>query len=183
MKSFAFYLLHALLLVALIGCGKDNESGKGNYTYQSGVNGYGYNAINSPYNYMGQSVNEIINHNPCITGFNQQYRTTIQLPLTGFPTVIAPNEIYAGVTSLGDVALLVGQGAGQPPLFVAYVCQRNGYSTGQGQLLDIALGSYSQCLFKPLTRATMVIPGAVEPLYFRWLDGGTSQRTKFPFCR
>ena len=179
----AIHFLNLLLLVALASCGKDNESGKNKYPYYSGQNGYGYGAINSGYSYQGQSVNSIIASNPCMTGFNQQYRTTIQLPLTGFPSVLAPGEIYAGVTSFGDVAILYGQAAGQPPLFVAYVCQRNGYGSGQGQLLDIALGSYTQCLFKPLTRATMIIPGAMEPLYFRWLDGGSSSGQRFPFCR
>lgn len=179
MKSLSRYLSFALILATLASCGKDNESGKGNYSYQSGLNGYGYNTITGTnYNYNGQNLVNIINQNPCTTG--TQYRTTIQFPLTGFNSYLTAGEIYAGVTSYGDVAAVIGQN-NNAPLFVAYVCQR-GYTSGQGQLMDLALGSYSKCAFKQLTRATMYIPGSQVPLYFRMLEGGSSQGQKFSFC-
>jgi hypothetical protein len=198
MKSLSYYLMSLALLSLLAACGKDNESGKKSNQYPHS-NGYNYpnyqnpyqnpyannpqypNTVNSPYMYGNVSVNEVINRNPCMTGGG---RLQAQFPLMGFPTVIPANDIYVGVTSVGDVALIVGQGGGVPPLFVTYLCQRGYTQQGQGMLTDLAFGSYSRCNFKPITRATMTIPGSPTPLYFRWLDGGNSMRQPFgpPVC-
>lgn len=184
MKSLRLGLAHFLILAALVSCGKDNESGKssGQYTNPYYLNQYG--TISSPYSYGNISVNQIINSNPCVTsGYPNQARVQVQQPVS-LQNVIPTGDIYAGVTSSGDVGLLVGQGSSQA-LFVAYLCQR-GYSYNNGtvpQIVDLAYGSYSQCAFKPITRATLILPGAPSPLYFRWLDGGSSAGQKFPFCR
>jgi hypothetical protein len=182
MKSLSFYLMSLALLALLAACGKNNESGKkSSYSYGNPYFGGQYGTINSPYSYGNVSVNEVINRHPCTTnGAPSQARIQAQFPLTGFPTVIPQNDIYVGVTSSGDVALLVGQGASGPPLFVTYMCQRMYTANGQGQLSDLAFGSYSRCNFKPITRATMYLPGSPTPLYFRWLDGGSSMRQPFP---
>ncbi len=185
MKSIGLGLLHLTLLTMLIACGKENESGKKDswnynnpYTSPYGVN---YTNINSPYSYGNLKVADVMNQNPCrsSTGqFNNQ-RIQIQIPLTQFPTVIPAGDIYVGVTSYGDVAVLAGQATGQPPLFVGYMCQRSFAPNGQGQLLGVKIGSYSRCSFKPITAATVMFPGGATA-EFRWMDGGSSQGTRFP---
>jgi hypothetical protein len=201
MKSLA-NILTLTALIALGGCGKDNESGKSNNPYSnpyySGLQLPQIGTVNSPYSYGGISLNQIQLENPCISGYPGfpgtgvnnfvGQRIVAQQVLTGYPTVIPPGDVYVGVTSYGDVAALVGQAAGQPPIFVAYLCPRSFAPNGQGQIMSITTGSYSQCLFKPLTSATMLFPGGAVA-NFRWLDGGTSvgvmQNTlrKFSFCR
>jgi hypothetical protein len=196
MKSLSLSLLQISLLLALFSCGKNNESGKKNTNWDF-QNPYGgqYPAvgnINSPYSYGGMSVNQAVQQNPCQSGWggmtgytNQQYagqRVPIQIPLTNFPTVISPGDIYVGVTSFGDVAVVVGQNVNQPPLFIGYMCPRSFAPTGQGQLMSVTIGSYSNCLFKPITAATIIFPGGAEAR-FRWMDGGSSMGQKFSFCR
>lgn len=182
MKSFMFYLLTLALLAS---CGKNNESGKSNPSCT--VAGYctsNYGTINSNYSYGGISVNQVIQSNPCTTaGMPTQNRVQIQVPVP-LQTIMPTGDMYVGVTSSGDVGILVGQGSASA-LFVGYVCQRgNMYTqTAQPQIADLAFGSYSQCSFKPITRATIMVPGMYTPLYFRWLDGGSSLGQKFPFCR
>jgi hypothetical protein len=195
MKSLGLGLLHLTLLTALFSCGKNNQSGKSgnnwgyNNPYTSGYSPIGN--VNSPYSYGGMSVNQVMQQNPCqsgyggMPGYNQPYagqRMPIQVPLTNFPTVVPPGDIYVGVTSFGDVAVLAGQAAGQPPLFVGYMCPRSFSPSGQGQLMGVKIGSYSNCLFKPMTAATVVFPGG-GTAEFRWMDGGSSMRQKFSFCR
>lgn len=195
MKSLGLGLLHLTLLTALFACGKNNESGKKSSWGYTNPYTSGYapiTNINSPYSYGGMSVNQVMQQNPCRSGFNgfpgytnQTYagqRIPIQVPLTNFPTVIPPNDVYVGVTSFGDVAVLVGQAVNQPPLFVGYMCPRSFSPSGQGQLMGIKIGSYSNCLFKPITASTVVFPGG-GTAEFRWLDGGNSMGTKFSFCR
>jgi hypothetical protein len=195
MKSLGLGLFHLTLLTILFACGKNNESGKNGSAWNYGNpytnGGYPYQAINSPYSYQGMSVNQVLQQNPCVGGFggmmgyNQPYsgqRIPIQIPLTSFPTVIPPGDMYVGVTSFGDVAVLVGQAVNQPPLFVGYMCPRSFSPSGQGQLMGVKIGSYSNCLFKPITASTMVFPGGATA-EFRWLDGGSSMRSKFNFCR
>lgn len=182
--------------MALVSCGRNNESGRRSNSWDFGnpyVNGQlPFTGINSPYAFNGTSVNQVIQQNPCINQFGgvpgfsgQPYngqRIPLQIPMLNFPTVIAPNDVYVGVTSFGDVAVLAGQGANQPPLFVAYMCPRSFSPSGQGQLLGVKIGSYTNCLFKPITAATMILPGG-GTAEFRWLDGGSSMRTPFSFCR
>jgi hypothetical protein len=197
MKSLGLGLLHLTLLLTLFACGKDNESGKKSaWSYNNPYSSqYGYAPvanINSPYSYSGMTVNQVMQQNPCRSGYGgmqgyagQSYagqRIPIQVPMTQFPTVIPPNDIYVGVTSFGDVAVVVGQAAGQPPLFVGYMCPRSFAPSGQGQLMGVKIGSYSNCLFKPITASSVVFPGG-GTAEFRWLDGGSSQQQKFSFCR
>ena len=179
MKSLGLGLLHLALLTMLLACGKENKSGKTNswdysnpYVANPNLN---YAPINSPYTYGQIPVNNVITQNACrgYGGFHQN-RIQIQIPLTNFPTVIPAGDVYVGVTSYGDVAVLAGQATGQPPIFVGYMCQRSFAPTGQGQLMGIKIGSYSKCSFKPITAATMVFPGGATA-EFRWMDGGSSQ--------
>lgn len=181
MKSFMFYLLSLALLAS---CGKNNESGKSNNRYNNPYYSNQYGTINSTYSYGGVSVNQVIQANPCISnGVQTQARVQVQIPVP-LQTIMPTGDMYVGVTSSGDVGLLVGQGSASA-IFVGYICQRGVMynQATQPQITDLAFGSYSQCSFKPITRATVMLPGAYVPLYFRWLDGGSSLGAKFPFCR
>ncbi len=202
MKSLVKTITLTAVLALVASCGKENESGKSNNPYSnpyySGVTLPQIGTINSPYSYGGIRLNQVQLENPCVTGYPGYpgmgvgnyvgQRVAVQQVLTGYPTVIPSGDVYVGVTSYGDVAALVGQGVNQPPLFVAYLCPRSFAPNGQGQITSITTGSYSQCLFKPMTSATMLFPGG-GVANFRWLDGGSSvgvmQGTfrKFTFCR
>jgi hypothetical protein len=179
MKSLGFYLTHLMLLAALAACGGNNESGK-NSTYSSS-NPYGYypgtytNVTATGIGYGNYSLDSVLAQTPCITTGSTAQRMQIQLPLTNFPSVIPAGDLYVGVTTAGDVSILLGQGT-NAPLFIAYLCPRS-YTSTTGQLLDIATGTTTRCNFKPLVRATMVLPGYSTPLYFRYLDGGRMNPT------
>lgn len=188
MKSLSGLILCSLLVLLLVACGKDNKTGKSSnqwdYSNPYGT-GYAPNSVanvNSPYSFGGVPVNTVMQQNPCLGGGGPMQRLVIQVPLTNFPTVIAPNDIYVGVTSYGDVAALVGTAPGQPPLFVGYMCPRAFSPQGQGQLMGIKIGAYTQCVFKSITAATVLFPGGATA-EFRMLDFGSSQGQKFSFCR
>lgn len=193
MKMLSKGMIYLTLLTVLMACGKKNESGKTDQYNYANPYGTGVININSPYaSQTGITVNQVMQENACRSGFggytniNQQQpysgqRIPIQIPLTNFPSVISPNELYVGVTSYGDVGVLVGQGAGSPPLFVGYMCPRSFTPNGQGQLLGVKIGSYSKCLVKPITAATVIFPGGATA-DFRWPDGGSSMGQRFSFC-
>lgn len=178
------WLIYPLLLTTLVSCGKDNKTGKDNWALSNPYTaGTSYHPIHSPYQYGNTSVNQVMQENPCTSsGQPSNNRIQIQIPLSNFPTVIPANDMYVGVTSYGDVAVMVGQGGSQPPLFVGYMCPRSFTSNGQGYLAGITIGSYSNCLFKPITKATIQFPGGASA-DFRMLDYGSSMRQKFSFCR
>lgn len=196
------------LLSLLASCGKDNKTGKsGTAINPLGIPPYdpvtgipiGFNpisgtgGINSPYSFGGGTLNQVMMENPCISGYGgyqmptgsgayAAQRIETQIPLTNFPTVIAPNDVYVGVTSYGDVAALVGTSPGQPPLFVGYMCPRSFTTSGQGQLLNVTPGVSTQCIFKPIVKAAVVFPGGASA-DFRMLDYGSSMKQKFSVCR
>lgn len=184
--KFLNALILAGLILALGGCGKDNRSGTSG---SSGAGSWGYtnpylsglSNINSAYTSNGISVNQVLSESPCISGngaySNQRYQ--IQIQLTSFPTVIAPNDLYVGVTSYGDVGVIAGTGGA--PVFIGYICPRS-FTNGQGQLLGVQLGSYTQCLIKPIVAATVAFPGGGSA-DFRMMDYGSSYGRKFSFCR
>jgi hypothetical protein len=181
MKLLGNGLLHLALLALLVACGKDNKSGTNSYANPYYGNAYG--TINSPYHYGNVSVNQIIQQNPCVTGgVPTQARVQVQMPVN-MGTIVPTNDIYVGVTSSGDVGLIVGKGSVQA-LFVAYICQRGvTYQNATPQLMaPISIGPYTKCPIKPITAASIYIPGGVAPLNFRWLEGGSSLGQKFTFC-
>lgn len=179
MKPSLKFAVGLSLLTILAGCGKDNKSGKRNINDPWSWSGMSQYTAGMHTPVFGQhSVSQVINENPCMSGF--QARTQVQIPLTNFPTVIPANDVYVGVTSFGDVAAIVGTASGSPT-FIGYICMRT-QASGQGQLRGISLGSYSNCAFKPLLAADMIFAdGAIAK--FRWMDGGTSRGTKFTLCR
>lgn len=208
MKSLGLCLLNIALLAMLVACGKENESGKsssyscganGNYncyTGYPGTNG-GYN-WNNPYNqgYNGGGVNiPSTNLPPVVYNLVQNYRCSstgastripISIPLTNTPFVVSSGDYHVGVTSFGDVAMIVGQATGQPPLFVGFMCPRSFTSSGQGQLANIGFGSASaRCPgIKQLTRATVVFPGG-GTAEFREITFGAylSGQPFTPYCQ
>ncbi|HXH75846.1 MAG TPA: MGMT family protein [Bacteriovoracaceae bacterium] len=192
MKSLGNWLMYPVLLSMLAACGKANESGKSPINFP--INGNPISIGNTPYNYQGVNLEQVLIQNPCIngyggmTGMNQPYtnqRTpAIEISLTGFKTQIPPGDIYVGVTSYGDVAAVVGRAVGQPPVFIGYLCPRSFTQQGTGQLMGVEVGANTpRCLFKPITKATVVFPGGATA-EFRWLDGGNSQKQPFapPVC-
>lgn len=181
MKSLGLCLLNVALLAMLVACGKDNESGKNSYSNPYYSNQYG--TISSPYSYGGYSINDVINQNPCITTGTGATQNRVQLQMTiNLRTVLASNDLYVGVTSSGDVAVLTGQNSTQAVL-TAYICQRGvTYSNGQPQLSGLTYGAAATCLLKPLI-ATLLVPGAYTPLYFRQLEGLSSVGQKFSMCQ
>lgn len=182
-RSLSLFIF-IILPFMFFSCGKNNQSGQDSWQYPNPNTINPITNINSPYSFNNVSINQVLTENPCISSQNNvgAQRIPLQIPLTNFSSVIAPNDIFLGVTSYGDVAVLVGQATNTPPLFVAYLCPRSFSPTGQGQLLGVKIGSYSQCLFKPITAASVVFPGG-SSAEFRWADGGSSARQKFSFCR
>lgn len=186
MKSLGLCLLNVALLAMLVACGKDNESGKKSSTWDY-TNPYtqGYNGVPITVG-SGQApavVYNIINSYPCANNVVQ--RIPIQVPLTNSPFVVSPGDVHVGVTSYGDVAMIVGTATGQPPMFVGYMCPRSFAPTGQGQLYDVAIGTASaRCSVKQITRATVVFPGGAVAA-FRELTFGryTTGQPFTPYCR
>lgn len=196
MKSIGLYLLNLSLLALLVACGKDNESGKkSSYNYNNplcqpgyGCQGNYYNsgqigAINSPIAFANQAQAE----NPCAAGtYYSNQRIAIQTTISGLPGVLAPNDVYLGVTSYGDVAVIVGTGSTSATLY-AYVCPR--FSTsGQGQITPPTVGAMSQsCQVKPITAMTMMFPDGQRAAFrdpaFGIINPMTGQKVgKFSFC-
>lgn len=190
MKSLPQLLILAGLM-ALTGCGKNNESGRSNTNrtcVQYGMNGscsaYMSN-INSNYSANGVSLNTVQAENPCILG-NGFYgggnlaRTQVSVPVN-IGTVVARGDMYVGVTSFGDVAAIVGNGTSNP-LFVAYLCPRG--TSGQGQLYpQITIGAYTQCAVKYITSANMVFPDGSQANFRALSPGGSSAGRRFSFCQ
>lgn len=194
----------------LVACGKDNKSGRSGVNTQWGIDGLGigtYGQVGAVSNTFAAAA---LAENPCKMGafdnstqvinpsyypYQQQQaysgqRFGVQFPIN--KPAMPVGDFYLGVTSYGDVALIVGQGPSAQPLFVGYICPRNGLAGSQGQVMPTIVtataGTYCSGSVKPITEATMVLPGNI-PLAFRWADGGVipnlnipQQRVKFSFC-
>lgn len=168
-----------LILFALVGCGKDNKSGKNN-------NGaYGFNALGtvgqyggSSIGYNGFSVNQVINENPCIGGYGNtaRIRVTTQAPVN---TVIAQGDIYVGVTSFGDVAAIGGTPQGA--VFEAYLCPRSLMSQATSAPTGVSLFPYTNCGFKQMNASLRLGDGSIAN--FRMMDYGNSAGARFSYCR
>lgn len=168
-----------LFCLVLGACGKDNKSGKNRNGYygfnQLGYNG-GYNGTSIGYN--GFSLAQVVNENPCINGAPPQARMagTIQAPVN---TVIAPGDVYVGVTSFGDVAAIGGTPQG--PVMQYYICPRQMQAPPQGVPFNISLFPYTNCGFKQMNASLRLADGSVAN--FRMMDYGNSAGAKFSYCR
>lgn len=195
MKTGKLIIFISLVAVLASGCGRNNQSGGGS---PAGVGawpfsnplGSGIGQINSPFNFNGVSVNQVMAENPCISGFGGfngpgvsgpygGQRFQMQIPLPNFPTVISPNDIYVGITSYGDVGVIAG---GPSPVFIGYMCPRSFTQTQGGQFQGVQLGSYTQCMIKPIVAASVAFPGGGSA-DFRMMDYGSSVGRSFSFCR
>lgn len=141
----------------------------------------------------GINVNQVIQENHCIlnTGFapqpganmqRQVMQTRVQVSTgNGMPTIVTSGDIYVGVTSMGDVAAVVGDGTANP-LFVGYLCPRP--ISGQGMLLpQILVGDSTVCAFKYITAANIRFPDGTQANFRALSPGGSSSRQKFSFCQ
>lgn len=177
-------LLPLLTLTLIVACGKDNKSGKkDSWTYTDPFLG---NVSSVPGN-----VNTLLSSVTCYgsgytnTNVSYQGRQQMQLPLTGFPTVVPAGDIYVGITSYGDIGVIRGNGSAAPT-FIAYLCPRN-FTTYQGSIIsNVSIGSYTNCSFKPITATSLVFPGNLGSADFRMLDFGAytgTGFTKLSVCR
>lgn len=161
------HLLLSLLTLTLLGaCGKENKSGKSEWNYP-------HPSLDSlTQGNVPGNIASLLTTVPCSDG--SRSRQQMQLPMTGFSTVIPVSETYVGITSFGDVGVIYGQGS-SAPTFIAYLCSRN-FTNYQGSTLsNVRLGSYSNCSFKPIPSATLTFPsamGGAATADFRMLDYG-----------
>lgn len=186
MKWFPILLILSALL-AITSCGKENESGKSSQngictSYLNGVcNGYASN-----YN-VGVSgdinLNNVIGQIPCEMSQYGYNVTRTQLPPVQVITATrtTPGQSYLGITSLGDIAIIAGNGSTNTQM-VMFVCSGAGsYPVGQaGGIVQALLGEYTTmgCPIKTITAANYGASSFRSPIFGR----GTSGQ-KFSFCQ
>ncbi len=169
-----------LVLFALVtACGKDNKSGKKNNGY------YGFNQLGtvsqfggSSIAYNGFSVQQVVLENRCINGAPDQYRqrVTVQAPVQ---SVISNGDIWVGVTSFGDVAVVGGTAQG--PIMEMYLCPRSQMTGGTAQPSLVTLLPYTSCRIKQMNASVRLTDGSVAN--FRAMDFGSSAGVPFSYCR
>ena len=172
-------LLPLLALTLLASCGNDNKSGKSSWTYTDQYLG-GISAVPS---YGGQSVTTLLNAIPCwasASGSTSSYygRQQMQQQLTGFTSVIASGDMYVGITSYGDVGVLLGQG-NNAPVFIAYLCPRTFTNFQSSTISNVRTATTTNCKFKPLVSASLVFPNNTGSADFRMLDYGYYNGSSF----
>lgn len=169
-----------LILFALVtACGKDNKSGKKNNGF------YGFNQLGSNGQYVGTriayngfSVQQVVLENPCANGAPQQYRQRVTLPAQ-VRSVISNGDIWVGVTSFGDVAVVGGTTQG--PILEAYICPRSQIATGAAQAGLVTLLPYTSCRIKQMNVSVGLSDGSVAN--FRAMDFPGSTGQVFSYCR
>lgn len=169
-----------LVLFALVtACGKDNKSGKGNNGY------YGFNQLGTvgqfggtSIAYNGFAVQQVVLENRCANGAPDQYRQliTVQPPVQ---SVISNGDIWVGVTSFGDVAVVGGTTQG--PIMEMYICPRTSVSTGGAQPSVVTLLPYTSCRIKQMNASVRLSDGSIAN--FRAMDFGSSAGQPFSYCR
>lgn len=188
MKVLSKLPLTILMVALLAACGNDNKSGRNtnaNPWAANGVCASSYNCnldqLNLDYRYNGVSIERVVQENLCVIGSTQrmQWQTTVQSQ-----TVIQRNDVFVGVTSYGDVGMIIGNGT-NTATFRAYFCVRQGQpmqvipSPATGHMVGIGIST--ACRFKPLFSLTVSFSdGSIAA--FRQLDGGTSANGKFSIC-
>ena len=152
---------------------------------------YGGN-VNGGYTMNGVSLNQVQQENPCISADGNsdqanmqrqviQTRVQVQTNPNVPPTIVPRGDVYVGVTSMGDVAAVIGDGT-MNPTFVAYLCPRP--NSGQGTLFpQILVGAATVCSFKYITAANIVFPNGNQANFRALSPGGSSARQKFSFCQ
>ena len=157
-------LLSSILIFAMavsVGCGKKNESGKGNanpYYSQFGLTpGYPAGVGNIPGSVSNPYAQQIFQYLPCLNG---QQRIGVGI---GLNMSVAVNATYVGITSEGDIAIVSSSG-GQQAILSAYVCMRQEFGNGQlaqpqvaGQRAAVGR-SLAGCLVDEVSAATLQLP-------------------------
>ena len=142
------------------------------------------NNINSNYSMNGVSLNQVQQENPCISadGNADQANMQRQVIQTRIQVQTIPRgDIHVGVTSMGDVAAVIGDGTTNPML-VVYLCPRPG--SGPGILNpQILVGATTNCAFKYITAANVLFPDGSQANFRALSPGGSSNRQKFSFCQ
>ena len=156
MKGFSTLLILSAVL-ALTGCGKENESGKSGNSgvcLQYGVNGQCSNYSSYTAGYSGTvNLSGIVSQIPCYGsnygGVVNRSQVTIPVQTT---TLASAGQSYLGVTSLGDIIIVQGTGSYQAQATI-FMC--NGQQVSQ-QMGAVQLGEYTDaaCPIKVVTVAT-----------------------------
>lgn len=198
MKALPELLIFTAILAAIAGCGKGNESGRNTRGACNswGTNGqcigYSTNGFSTGFlpNITNNGVNlrQVEQENPCILGGGprQVIQQQVQVDTgNGQPTIVTQGDLYVGVTAMGDVAAIIGNGT-MNPQFVASLCPRP--MSGQGTIYPrIIVGDSTVCAFKYITVANIGFPDGTQA-NFRSLNGGngipggSSMHQKFSFC-
>lgn len=199
MKALPTIIIFSTLL-ALVGCGKNNESGKTGQipglspystgvcmTYSTpGVCSQYQNPLVYPsgYSYQGFNLDTVQQENPCVYsstyGQTNLARMLFQKTIS-MPTIITQGDMYVGVTSFGDVAAIIGNGTPNPT-FVAYLCPR---PTSAPPIItsQALIGAYTNCAVKPITAVNLAFPDGSEAHFRSLSPGGSSIKQKFSFCQ
>lgn len=180
MKGFSTLLI-LFAVLALAGCGKENESGKsGSGTgicLQYGVNGAcsQYSAYTTGLQSGSININSIVAQIPCEFGGSR-----IQVTGTAYTSSFTtPGQAYLGVTSMGDIAIIQGAGS-KTSQMVVFLCQSGVAQPAAGTFqVNATLGEFSSCAgLKTITSATLSQTLRFrDPVYGR---GTTGQ--PFSFC-
>jgi hypothetical protein len=182
MKALPTLLIFSALLVAVTGCGKKNESGRNNgVCLQYNVNGQCSSFSSNSYT-SGNNVNlnGILSQIPCESqyGYGNVSRSQQNLQVQT-ATIAKRGQSYLGVTSMGDIAIVTGNGTTNAQMTV-YICggQMMGQVTG-----PVLLGEYTtpSCPITTITAATL---GGMQPIFFRDPRFGRGMnRVPFSFCQ
>lgn len=185
MKALPILLMFSTLVV-LSACGKKNESGKNNNQgpcIQFGPTGQcnQYSTLPGGINPgLGVNVNlsQIVAQIPCESGaMGMPMNRNVQMVQLNTNTITTAGHSYLGVTSYGDVAIIVGNGT---KIVQASLYMCNGQMAGT-QAGPILLGEYvsETCPVK------VISSGAIGYRTFRDPRGGQGTRGPgtFAFCR
>lgn len=182
--KFGKIILFILTLAFAVSCGKDNKSGTNNnslsnpYCATTACSYSQLSGLNTSYN--GVSIQSVVQQNVCITGSASRLQYSTQVAL---PYVVQTGDVYVGVTSYGDVGVIVGNGS-NTATFTAYLCARSNYQSVVQPVsapTNIKLGVATTCRFKSMVAATLVLSDGSGAL-FRMLDFGSSSGQKFQVC-
>ncbi len=146
------------LVMALAGCGKDNQSGK----KSNGWNLFGSNvSIPGMNSSVSAALFQSVQCTPGTTNGSNQ-RVGVQIPLN---FQLPPSQPYVGITLEGDLAFVTSSGG--RAVMTAYVCARPGMTNSGTMATNPVLGSASigGCPFNQITMASLRFPASTGYTY------------------
>ena len=182
MNALPKILIFAAVLAAIASCGKANESGKSN----TGIFNSSYCASYTNgqcAQFNTTNLSQLMTQIPCENGVNGGINNGMirsqQIIQVQTATLAQSGQSYLGVTSMGDVAIVVGNGTMTAQMTV-FVCP--GQTIGQSSRV-VTLGEFTSqaCPIKTITAASLFgNPGLNfrDPRFGRGTTG-----MPFPFCR